>query len=111
MNKQLLELICELYPEYGLDWWHHIQIRDKKHNKDQDRCTGWSRLEKDPEGEYVEYEDYHKLQVMLAEVTLQLEDYIKASYPDYLLDYPHNQAKFEGDMEIITEARKLLEGL
>lgn len=77
-------------------------------------CHGYgcqNGLERDEEGDYVEYEDYYKLQTMLAEVTLRLENYIEADYPEYLLEYPKYQARLEGELEIITEARKMLEGL
>jgi rubrerythrin len=51
-----------------------------------------------------------ELEVALKEVTDNLEDYINAEYPAYKLAYPHNVAKKDAEMEVVVQARKVLEG-
>lgn len=51
-----------------------------------------------------------RLRASLKRCSDELFGEVVANYPNYMLDYPHNQQRIKNDMESVVEARKLLGG-
>lgn len=53
-------------------------------------------------------EENKRLREVVGIVTDCLEECVIADYPEYKLAYPHNQQRYENDMEPVREARAVL---